>query len=63
MFAMLFLECMEILQDVDSSWYVRRFLAIKDYPEKCPNCKILGNELYYFRLDPINSSLVKDPNE
>ena len=54
---------LNLIQNPNSSWYFRRFLEVKDYPERFPNWKIIYDKLYYFGPDPILSILVQDLNE
>ena len=56
-------EQINLIQNFNSSWYLRRFIAVREYPDKFLNWEILDNKLYHFRPDPIISSLVKDLNE
>ena len=56
-------EQLNLIQNSNSSWYFRRFLEVKDYPERFPNWKIINDKLYHFRSDPILSILVQDLNE
>ena len=56
-------EQINLIQNVNSSWCLRLFIAVRDCPEKFPNWEILDNKLYHFSPDPIISSLDKDLNE
>lgn len=53
-------EQIHIIQIPNSSWYVRRFMAVKSYPEKCSTWKIIDDKFYHFRHDSVISSLVQD---
>ena len=56
-------EQLNLIQNPNLSWYFRRFLEVKDYPERFPDWKIINDKLYNFRPDPILSILVQDLNE
>ena len=57
------LEIINLAKDLTPSWYVRRFLAVTNYPEKFPTWRIELGKLYHFRPDPVISTLIHDLNE
>ena len=50
------------LDEVKNEWYKHKALQIKNKPSKNPNWRIRNKQLYFFRPDPLKSSLDLDSN-
>lgn len=53
-------ETLLLIENNNQSWYVRRFLAVKEFPKKFPNWKIENDRLYRYHPDPKTSIFVPD---
>lgn len=53
-------ENLYTVEEIDDSWYTRRFLLVTEFPKRFPNWRITDGKLYYHRPDPIISTFTED---
>ena len=54
------METINLMTEGKTSWYVRRFLAVDQFPKKFPSWRIEGGRLFSYRPDPHISNLDSD---
>lgn len=56
-------ENLYLIETKPASWYLRRYLAITEFPDRYPNWRISENKHYHYLPDPVISPIVEDLNQ
>ena len=60
MFEPLALESINLANELAPTWYVRRYLAVTNVPEKFTTWRIQGEKLYHYHPKPLLEGVVED---